>query len=840
VVSSTLARSSLRHLWQHPLQTTLTILGMVIGVAVVVAVDLANSSAKRALALSSEMISGTATHHIEGGQGGVPEETYPRLRTELGLRASAPLVTDEVRTGGQYLTLLGIDFFAHRFSRPVDSPDLDRPAGRTMLLEPGSVAMARQTASMLGLALGDRFMIEHRGKAAGVQLVHLFPADHPASRNILLADIAVAQELLERRGSLDRIDLTLADAAAEARLRAWLPGGLSLVEADARRQSMAQMSRAFHTNLTAMSLLALLVGGFLIYNTVTFAVLRRRSQFGTLRVLGVSRGELYQLIFLEAVILGVVATGAGLAVGLGLGQLLIKLVTVTINDLYYRLHVSEFYVGAGSMVRGCILGIGTTALATWLPARAAARSAPVTLQRGSGREPRGQRIVIGLCALGVLAMAAGIALTRLSDTSLLLGFIALALAIIGYSLTVPLSVKALCALVGRMTSRRTPVLARLGLRGIDTGINRSGLAVAALALAVATTLGVSIMIGSFRQTVVDWLDQALEADIYITLRDARERADGDGLPAPLVDRLQQHPAVLRTRSARMRMADTDQGPVRLNALETSATAPGDLPLKGGNRDDVLRAFVSGEGLLVSEPFAYHRQIDAGDALTLHTPGGPLQLPVLGIFHDYTSGRGLVYLPLPTYRHWWEDASVSSLAIFRQPGADPSAFLDDLRSLAAGYGSSIRVSASEEIRSVSLQIFDRTFTVTEVLRLLAVIVAFIGVLTALLALQLDKRREHALLRAAGVTPGGIGSIIIGQTLLLGLFAGLLALPLGLLMAVLLIDVINLRSFGWSMGLLVPGAAMWQSLLLAVAAAVMAGLYPAWSSARLPVARALRQE
>jgi putative ABC transport system permease protein len=840
MVSRILARSSLRHLRQHPLQATLTILGMMLGVAVVVAVDLANSSAKRALALSSEMINGTATHYIEGGPAGVPEEIYRRLRTELGLRVSAPLVTDEVRARGQHLTLLGVDFFAHSFARPVDSPDLDRPAGRRMLLEPGSVAMARQTAAMLGLAVGDSFGIEYRGRTVEVQLVYLFPAEHPASRDILLADIAVAQELLGRAGSLDRIDLALADAAAEARLREWLPGGLSLVEADDRRRSMAQMSSAFHTNLTAMSLLALLVGGFLIYNTVTFAVLRRRSQFGTLRVLGVSRSELYQLVFIEAGILGAVATAAGLAVGLGLGQLLIKLVTVTINDLYYRVHVSEFYVSGGSLARGCILGIGTTALATWLPARAAARSTPITLQRGSGREPRGHRVAVGLCAAGVIAMAAGIALTRLSDNSLLLGFIALALAIVGYSLTVPLSVKALCALVGGVTSRRIGLLARLGLRGIDTGINRSGIAVAALTLAVATTLGVSIMIGSFRQTVVDWLEQSLEADVYITLPGARARGNGDGLPATLVDTLRRHPAVRRVRSARMRMVDTDQGPVRLTALETSSAAPDDYPLKGGDRSEVLRAFVAGEGLLVSEPFAYRSQTDAGDALTVLTPKGPLQFPVLGIFHDYTSGSGLVYLPLHTYRRLWEDASVSSLAIFRRPGVDPTALLDDVRSLVAGYDTAIRVRANEEIRSMSLQIFDRTFTVTEVLRLLAVIVAFIGVLTALLALQLEKRREHALLRAAGVTPAGIGGIIVGQTLLLGLFAGLLALPLGLLMAVLLIDVINLRSFGWSMGLLVPGAAVWQAVLLAVVAALVAGLYPAWSSARLPVARALRQE
>lgn len=840
MVDRLLVRSSLRYLGQHPLHTALTVLGVMIGVAVVVAVDLANTSARRALALSTEMINGTATHYIGGGPSGVPESLYRRLRTEFGLRTSAPLVSGELRAGDRYLTLLGIDFFAHAFSRPVAPPDLRGEPGRRLLLEPDKVALTRRAAAGLGLVAGEKFVVYHGEKPIEVELAYTFAGEHPASHNLLIADIATAQELLGRGGLLDRIDLDLADASTESSLRKWLPEGLSLVEAGDRRQSLAQMTAAFHTNLTAMSLLALLVGGFLIYNTMNFAVIRRHGQFGILRMLGASPGELYRLIVMEAVTIGCVASIAGLVVGTGLGQFLIRLVTVTINDLYYRVHVSEVFVSGTSLAKGLLLGIGTSLLASWLPARVAAESPPISLARRTLPSDRDNALPARLFFGGMLAMAAGIATARFSGNSLLAGFTALALAIVGYSLTIPLLVKVLCRLLDKAASRGGSLLVRLGLRGIDAGISRSGLAVAALTIAVATTLGVGIMISSFRQTVVDWLGQTVQADIYVTVADARARSADDGLPPALIEAIGQHPAVLRVRPARMRMVDSDRGTVRLNALAASPDSGDHFPLVGDDQEGIHRAFAAGDGLLLSEPFAHRQQMDPGDELTLYTPRGPVQLPVLGIFHDYTSGRGLVYLPLQRYRQLWQDDSISSLALYRNPNSSPGALANDIRTLAAGHDPLIRVRANEDIRSTSLQIFDRTFTVTEVLRVLSVIVAFIGILTALLALQLEKARDYALLRATGMTPVGVGGIVLGQTLALGLFAGLFALPLGTLMAVVLIDVINLRSFGWSMERVVPLEAMWQAVVLAVIAATTAGLYPAWSSARLSVAAALRDE
>ena len=849
LVNGGLATISRRYLLQHPLQTGLTLLGIMLGVAIVVAIDLANFSAKRAFALSMEMTSGSATHAIKGGSGGIPEHIYRRLRTERGMRDSAPLVSDEVRAGEQRLTLLGLDVFARNFALPAaqafstsdsSGQSLAAREGRRLFLEPGTVAMTRQTAERLGINLNDKFFINYRGQSNEIKVVNVFESDHPATTGVLIADIAVAQELLGRVGVLDRIDLALDDASAIAELKDWLPPGLTLIEAETRRGSMARMTDAFHTNLTAMSLLALLVGGFLIYNTMMFAVLRRREQFGALRSLGVSRRELFTMVFTEAAVLGLVATGAGLLAGIALGQVLVQLVTVTINDLYYRLHVSELFISEVSLLKGFLLGFVVTAVAAWLPARGAARATPVSLQQRSSLEGHSARFFPWLFGTGVLITLAGWWLAQLPGRSIVIGFVALAMVVIGFSMAVPLLVQWLCTGLRTITTTRGSLLTRLSIRGISAGLSRTGLAVAALTIAVATTLGVGIMISSFRITVSDWLEQTLNSDVYVTIPGSASAHAGAGLPEALIAQLEQHPDVNYSWGNRVLMATTDTGPVRLMAIEYDPRHGRGFNLKAGDPDQARAAFAAGQGLLISEPYAYHQQLTVGDPVTFMTPKGPAAIKVLGIFIDYTSDSGLVLMPIQQYQRLWQDETISSLGLFRSEGTSEAELAASVRSVVDPFSESIRVRANAEIRALSMEIFDRTFTVTRVLQLLSVIVAFIGVLSALMALQLEKTREFALLRASGITPAEIQRMILGQTLVMGVFAGLLALPLGYLMSTLLIEVINVRSFGWTMQQVVPLASIWQALLLAMAAAFLAGIYPAINAARMPIARSLREE
>lgn len=839
-----LPRISIRYLLRHPWQAWLTLLGISLGVAIVVAVDLANYSAKRSFALSLEMVAGKATHHIIGSTHGIPENFYAQLRTAKGLRASAPLISGQIFIQGRSYTLLGVDPFAEMRFRP--SPiKLSESTGRDLFLQSNHVAMAEQTALQHDLSEGDWVEAIHQQQTHRLQISHIIESDHPmAAQGMLVADIATAQEILARIGTLDRIDLILENSQQQEEIRDWLLPGLQLVPSGARNQALMQLSRAFHINLSAMSLLALLVGGFLIYNTMTFMVLQRRELLGTLRALGTTRSQLFLLIIGEAAILGLLGTLAGIGLGIALGQGLVHLVTRTINDLYYVLEVSRFMLSPASLFKGLLLGIAVSVLAALLPALEASRSQPINVLQHASLQQRIRHYLPWLSATGFMLMVLGLFMAYRASTGLITGFVALASTIIGFSLLVPLAVSLMGNLVSGALKPVSGTIGHLAMRGISANLSRTGLATAALTIAIATTIGVGTMIGSFRTTVADWLEQSLNSDIYISLPGRMSNRTDAGIPRTMIDALENHPSIVDLWRNRTTKVESEWGPIRLMAISHSAVNNRGFNLKEGDPEVVRSTFFDRQGVLISEPLAYHRNLKTGDRLKLHASQGEVGLPVLGVFYDYTSSHGLIIMPHQLYRQLWNDDSISAVGLYGAENIKPQQLLDQVRQISGHYAhhrnSAIQIRANSEIKATSLAIFDRTFTITHVLRLLSVVVAFIGILSALMALQLEKTSEFALLRATGATPSEVSRIILIQTGVIGLFAGILAIPLGFLMSNLLIDVINLRSFGWSMQHIVSGQSLLEGMSLAIIAALLAGLYPALHASRLPIAQALRDE
>jgi len=581
------------------------------------------------------------------------------------------------------------------------------------------------------------------------------------------------------------------------------------------------------------------VGAFLIYNTMTFSVLRRRTLLATLRIVGITRGSLFRLLLLEAALLGLVGTLIGLLLGTLSAHYLVHLVTRTINDLYFVLTVTRLLIEPLVLCKGTLVGLGVTLLAAAAPALEAANTVPVSALRRSRLERRVHRGLPWLAGLGLAALLAGGLLVPQADYGLGGGFAGLFLIIGGYSLLVPFAVTLLSRAGSRLAQRRG-LLTRFALRGIDANLSRTGLAIAALGVAVAATLGVSIMINSFRTTVADWLDYTLSGDIYVSaLSSQADSADGILLPQTraLIASL---PEVAETSSGRRITVSSEHGPVDLLALEPASRSHSGFRFVTSPLADLWPRYRRGELLLISEPYAFRHQLTTGDSLRLHTPRGPLTLPIGGVFYDYGSDRGLISLARSSYARWWDDPGFSTLGVFLQPGAEPAAAMAAIRARLASLDQPLQIRSNRDIRAQSLDIFDRTFTITRVLRLLAVGVAFVGVFSALMALQLERTREQAVLRATGVTPGQLSLLTLLQTGLMGLYAGVLSLPLGWLMSKVLIEVINRRSFGWSIQPQLPASALPEALLLALSAALLAGLYPAWRMRRIQPALALREE
>ncbi len=403
-----LARIGWRTLLRRPWQSVLMILGIALGVSVVIAIDIANVSARSAFQLSTETVTGKATHQLVGGPAGIDEEIYTRLRRQALPGFSTPVISEIVSSeqmGDLPLELLGIDPFTEApFRSYLGSPETIGSPGSvgnlsTFLTRPGAVIISGDLARRYGLEAcpasgeGCQVTLNVAGRQQPAFIAGLIePTDDLSRRalqNIVLADIATAQEITGRLGKIDRIDLILSSecasgnsqgrAACPEDVLSRLPAGLNLQPVEARQGAIDQMTRAFSLNLTALSLLALVVGLFLIYNTMTFSVVQRRPVFGALRMLGVTRQEVFSLILVEALIVGIAGSMIGLLLGVLLGQGAVRLVTQTINDLFFVVSVRGLQVPAFSLLKGALLGVLATLLAAapppakqcfWLPWRA--------------------------------------------------------------------------------------------------------------------------------------------------------------------------------------------------------------------------------------------------------------------------------------------------------------------------------------------------------------------------------------------------------------------------------------------------------------------------------------
>ena len=613
------------------------------------------------------------------------------------------------------------------------------------------------------------------------------------------------------------------------------------------------MTEAFHTNLLAMSLLALLVGAFLIYNTVTLSVIQRRQTFGQLRAIGLQRHELFRSILSETLAFAVIGTLAGIIIGYMLGSVLLTLVTRTINDLYFTLDVRQVGYSGFTILKAALIGLGVSLLAALAPAIEASNSPPGTVIRRTSVERRISNIVPVIFVAGIVLVLAGIAILWISSSSLWAGFVAIFCIVLGYSLMIPQALITITSLSNRIAfTNLKSAMGNYPLRSMTASLSRTAVAIAALAVSVSATAGVGIMIGSFRLSVEQWLGNTLEADVYITTASSSNTLNST-LPVHLVRQIAATNGVSGIREARMTEVDTNIAPARLMAVRTSGDANMSYEFRAASNQsrepaqritdqDRVDSLINSNAIIASEPFANKFKIKPGDTVNITSDHGIVPFTVAGVFTNYTTGKGLLIMSMDSYHRHWKDRKINSIGANFSKNEDPTPIKESLRSRISNTADSdgISMRSNTDIRDRSLEIFDRTFAITHVLRLLTIGVAFVGILSALMALSLERRAEYAVLRSLGITPSELRKLLFMQTGLMGIIAGILALPLGIAMSKILVSIINVRSFGWSMEYAIPASVLLESLALAIFAALLAGLYPAHKLSRLSPAEALRHQ
>ncbi len=879
-----LLKTGLRYLLRRPLQSILCIIGVALGVAVVIAIDLANVSAARAFNLSTETVAGRATHQIVGSGATISDTVYRRVKVELGIDNAAPVIAayaTALELDQQPLRVLGVDVFADFPFRNYLGDGNVAAAGNVdltnFLTQPDAVLIGEATAQRYNLKPGSTFTLRVGSRTQTVRVNGiLHPADANSRRaldGLAIMDLGAAQQLFQMRGQISHIDLIADERTAEgrdvlARIQAVLPPGTQIIKPQARSQSVESLTDAFQLNLTALSLLALVVGMFLIYNTIMFSVVQRRPMIGTLRCLGVTRPEIFQMILTETAILAAIGGLLGVGLGVLLGRGSVRLVTQTINDLYYVVNVQDIEIAPWTLVKGFALGVGAALLAALAPAYEATSIPPVTALKRSNIEQRVRKILPAIAFAGLILFAIGGGMLLLTK-QLVVNLGGIFGVIVGLALISPLLTLFLMEILTPIMSRLNGVIGRMATRSVVNAISRTAIAIASLMIAVSVIIGLQSMIGSFRNTVENWLEASLLADIYISPATSGVNDTLASIEPATIEQFRKLPGVAEVTLLR-RVSD-EAGPVSevsnvpqvqkvpnvenltnvqnvTNSLNLSLAS---LLIIDSQRERPAKTFVwtardpngawaamhGQDEVWVSEPYANKHDItQANNLIALRTDRGTRVFTVTAVYYDYASEQGLIMLQRDNYERYFDDRAVSSLALYLDT---PNAVnVPELRKQFAGQN--LLINANRDLRTNALQIFDRTFAITGALNLLATVVAFIGVLSALMALQIERTRELGMLRANGMTLPQLWRMTLLETGLMGGTAGLLSMPTGGLLAVILVYIINLRSFGWTIWLNLEWQTFAQAMLVALISALLAGIYPMLRLGKIAIASAVRQE
>ncbi|MGE5414339.1 MAG: FtsX-like permease family protein [Syntrophomonadaceae bacterium] len=838
---------------RHPARAVLPALGVAVGVAAVAAIHHANRSVTGSFRDAAAAVAGRSDFVVTG-VAGVPVDAMERLAFVWRMGSFAPAVTGPaVLDDGsrEVAQVVGIDWGGDGAIRDARLIDPSGPESRAGLAGRGSVFVPQPFAVRHRLRPGATLALVVGGKRRTVRvggILELSGLARASGGDLLLTDVFTAQELLGKRGLVDRVDVVLdpdtSAATAAAAIRQVLPPGLSLDAPGKTAETAARMVRAFRFNLNALGSLTLLVGIFLIANAVSIAVLRRRPEIAALRAIGASRGTIFAAFLAEGLAIGAAGTLLGEVLGLVMARAALGAVAGTVSSVYLPTARIAGAAYGGPMAAAAAIGLASALAATLLPAVEATRVEPASALRAGSIEGIRRRALWprALAAAALLAGSWGLSRLDAVDGFPLFGFAAVGLVVAALALAGPLLVTLGARGPGRALAALFGAEGRLASGFFGGTLARNGIAVTALAMALGMTLAMIVTVASIRETVRVWVAATLRSDLWVKAdTGGRSGVIGD-LPPDVLPFLAAFDGVAAVDAVRVRDAVDPSGhPFTLGSGDFGVVARvGGLPLLDGSdvRRVALEAKAGGE-VLVSEPFARRFGARRGATVTVPTPSGPRALRVAGVYRDYSNDRGTVMMDRGLYLALFGDSRVTSVAVLAAPGDDADALRRRILSAAQGRFA-ISISTNRELRREALAIFDRTFAVTRALEAIAIGVALLGVANALTASAVERRRAFGLLRAVGAAGGQIRRATLLEALLSGLVGAAAAVAAGAAFAALLLGVINPQSFGWTVSLAIPAGTLAGAVALVLAASLLAGIVPGRIAASVDPAAALQEE
>lgn len=840
---STFSMQELRH---HPWRNASAVVAVMLGVALAFAVQLINASALAEFSSAVSSVNGQPDVELRARQGALPDTLLDRVAAQPGVALASPVLELPVqaldaRGERMALKLLGVDALVVAGLSPALMPVADTATDgaaprRFDLFAPDAVflnasaqqALAGQTSLRLQSGFALRTLrVAGRVNAPGAPLA--------------VMDVAAAQDLMGRTGELSRIDLRLASGArADAVLAALdLPANVVAQRPEQSGERVSNLSRAYRVNLTVLALVALFTGAFLVFSVLSLSVARRQPQFALLGVLGLSGHERLRLVLAESALLGLLGSALGIALGTALAALALRLLGGDLGGGYFSGEAPPLRWSALAAGIYGLLGVAAAVVGGWWPARDTARMAPALALKGLGAplRPGARRHTL---ALALVVLAAALAWAPPVAGIPLAAYVSVGLLLVGGIAALPLAVGALLDRIAPHITRHTlPVLAVERARRLrETAAVATSGVVASLALSVALT----VMVASFRDSVTQWLDAVLPAQLYV--RSAGGVGDANHLPRDFVAAVARVEGVARVDTLRATPLQFDPArpPVMLltRPLNTAPGAALSLPLVG----NPLPAPAAPDGERVVSVYVSEAMVDLYGA----APGGWLpalaqafagpqargmRFFVAGVWRDYARQHGSIVMDRADFVRLTGDSRVNDLALHLNEGADENTVRERIRALAEAQGAAglIEFASVGQIRATSLRIFDRSFAVTVWLQAVAIGIGLFGVAASFSAQVLARRREFGLLAHLGLTRAQILGVVALEGLAWTLLGALAGLALGLAVSLVLVHVVNPQSFHWTMDLVLP----WARLLALCAAVVVAGTLTAWLAGQAAAGR-----
>lgn len=844
-----LAALVIRYVRQNVLRSAVTVVAVMLGVALVFAIDLANATAVASFSSSVNVMASHVNLQVFGVGRGFDERTLLRVQRVRGVAAVYPLIEGELIVGerrgdpesGEVLRVIGLDIM-----RPLpQATSSGAPFSLNSFINENGVIVSARIARQYGVRAGSLLRAYAGVRAVSLRVSAVLPAKTAGvDSSVAFVDIASAQDLFAKVGRLDRLDLDVDPqrlAAVRQEVRRVLPPGVRAISPAVRSDEIARLLRSFRLNLEALSYVALLVGMYLIYNALAISVVQRKPEISTLRSLGARRRDIFTAFLCEGALYGIAGSIAGLIAGALLAQGAVHAVSHTVSTLYVGSHADGVVFSAGAFAKALAVGFGSSLLSAAAPAWEAASVAPAIGMRSAGYEQhRDQSAERFALAGGLLLVAAWFASRAPAlDGIPVFGYGSGVLTIAGASLCVPLVLQTVLRGWRIVGGRRMPTLT-LALQSMRSGSRRYAVAIASLAVAVAMMTSIAILITSFRATIIDWSEHSLRADLFIKPPGAVDASFSGRFEPSFVRKVASVHGVLAV--------DTFRGfaiPFRGGITYLGATAFESFGFRNKvsfvSRIDpaqLAHSMPGSQNVIASEPFMIRYGLHDGNSFSLETPSGERTFTIVATYNDYSSDAGAFIMDQRTFRRLYHDQNVDSIAVYVRPGASlPSVRSAIVRSVAPAR---IDIESNRELRAIVLSIFDRTFAITNALYIVSIIIAVLGVVSTLFALVLERRRDIALLRYLGLTTGGVKRMVFTQAGVVGIVAALWGLLLGIALSLLLVFVINRQSFGWVISLRLPYAFFGEVTVLVVLAAIMAAIYPATVAARISSAGALRDE